>query len=75
MYQVPHFPQSRDRRLTRNLGRVIKHADFCDFAVHDKAHIYDMIHTVNGLHVENGHDIIAIYDMLLNSDALDHRQN
>ena len=23
-----------------------------------------MIHTVNGLHVEDGHDIIAIYDML-----------
>jgi hypothetical protein len=41
MYQVPHFPQSRDRRLTRNLGRVMQRADFCDFAVQDKAHIYD----------------------------------
>ena len=54
---------------------IVEGANLRQQPIDNKAHIYDVIDTVSGFHVENGHDIIAIDHMLFYVYAVDERKD
>jgi hypothetical protein len=55
--------------------RIIERVYSLDFSVYDVNLIKDVIHAIYRLHVEKSCDVISFDDVLLQLDALDHRQD
>jgi hypothetical protein len=61
--------------LSGSLPWIVESANFLQFAIYNAAHINNVIHSVDGLHVEDSRDILTISDVLLYLDVIDEGQD